>query len=163
MPFCHEFNKHEDDIDYAEIEACYNNLKEIDDFFGSKEIRLQVFGEKNADKYEYQPIVRAVVDLEDTENYLRPPCAKFKLELAYDDDSPCFKAIVRKDGVRAEVALNEFKEALQYIRYMAKHRMAINFSKLYAMKDELRKLEEEVRDHLEGGRDRVHKQDRFGV
>ena len=60
MPFCHEFKKHEDEIDYAEIEACYNKLKEIDDFFGSKEIRLQLFGEKNA--YEYQPIVRAVVD-----------------------------------------------------------------------------------------------------
>ena len=69
MPFCHEFKKHEDEIDYADIEACYNKLKEIDDFFGSKEVRLQLFGEKNADKYEYQPIVRAVVDLEDTENY----------------------------------------------------------------------------------------------
>ena len=30
--------------------------------------------------------------------------------------------------------MNEFKEALQHIRYMTKHRMAINFSKLYAMK-----------------------------
>jgi len=134
MPFCHEFKKHEDEIDYADIEACYNKLKEIDDFFGSKEIRLQLFGEKNADKYEYQPIVRAVVDLEDTENYFRPPYAKFKLELAYDDDTPCFKVFEKKDGVRTQVVLNSFKEALQYIRYLTKHRMVIHFCKLYAMK-----------------------------
>ena len=92
MPFCHEFKKHEDELDYAEIEACYKQkLREIDDFLVSRRFRLQLLGEKNADKYEYQPIVRAVVDLEDTENYFRPPYAKFKLELAYDDDSPCFK------------------------------------------------------------------------
>ena len=44
-----------------------------------------------------------------------------------------FKVYDKKDGVRTEVALNSFKEALQYIRYMTKHRMVINFSTLYAM------------------------------
>ena len=97
-------------------------------------MRIQLFGEKNANKYEYQPIVRAVQDLEDTENYFRPPYAKFKLELAYNDDSPTFKVFYKKDGVRTEVALNSFKESLQFIRYMTKHRMVINFSKLYALK-----------------------------
>ena len=64
MPFfCHEFKKQEDEIDYAEIEACYNKLKEIDDYLVSKEFRVQLFGEKHADRYEYQPIVRAVQDL----------------------------------------------------------------------------------------------------
>ena len=82
MPFCHEFEKHEDEIDYEEIEACYNKLREIDFFLSSKEIRLQLFGEKNADEHEYQPIVLTVEDLEDTENHFRPPCAKFKLDLA---------------------------------------------------------------------------------
>ena len=72
--------------------------------------------------------------LEDTENYFRPPYAKFKLELAYDNDSPSFKIFVKKDGIRTEVALNEVKEALQYVRCMTKNRMVINFSKLYAMK-----------------------------
>ncbi len=86
MPFCHELNKHEDEIDYAEIEACYNKLREIDDYLSSKEFRLQLFGEKNADKYEYQAIVRTVQDLEDTENYFRPRYAKFELELAYNDE-----------------------------------------------------------------------------
>ena len=40
----------------------------------------------------------------------------------------------KKDGVRTEVALNSFAEALQFIRYMTKHRIVIVFSKLYAMK-----------------------------
>jgi hypothetical protein len=78
--------------------------------------------------------VRAVEDLEDTENYFRPPYAKFKLELAYNNDSPAFKVFDKKDGVRTEVVLNSFKESLQFIRYMTKHRVVINFSKLYAMK-----------------------------
>ena len=73
------------------------------------------------------------MDIEDTENYFRPPYAKFKLELAYDDDSPFFKDFEKKDGVRTEVALNEFKEALQYIRYLTKHRTVNQFCKLYAM------------------------------
>ena len=91
-------------------------------------MRVQLFGEKHADKYEYQPIVRVVQDLEDTENYFRPPYAKFKLELAYDDDSPTLKVFDKKDGVRTEVVLNSCKESLQFIRYMTKHRMVINFS-----------------------------------
>ena len=40
-----------------------------------------MFGKKNANKYEYLPIVRTVEALEDTENYFRPPYAKFKWEL----------------------------------------------------------------------------------
>ena len=134
MPFCHEFKKHEGEIDYAEIEACYNKLKEIDDYLSSNEMRVKLFGEKHAERYEYQPIVRAVQDLEDTENYFRPPYAKFKLELAYDDDTPTYQVFDKKDGVRTQVALNSFKESLQFIRYMTKHRMVINFSKLYALK-----------------------------
>ena len=97
-------------------------------------MRIQLFGEKNADKHEYQPIVRTVEALEDTENNFRPPYAKFRLELAYDDDFPTFKVFDKKDGVRTEVVLNSFKESLHFIRYMTKHRIAINFSKLYAMK-----------------------------
>ncbi|MFM7979360.1 MAG: hypothetical protein ACKPKO_08605, partial [Candidatus Fonsibacter sp.] len=75
---------------------------------------------------------RAEVALEDTESYFLPPYAKFKLELAYDDDTPAFKVCDKKEGVRTDVALNSFKEALQHIRSMTKHCIVINFSKLYA-------------------------------
>ena len=72
---------------------------------------MQLFGERHADKYEYQPIVRTAVYVEDTENYFRPPYAKLKLDLAYNDDAPAFKVYDKKDGVRTEVALNSLKEA----------------------------------------------------
>ncbi|MFM7989905.1 MAG: hypothetical protein ACKPKO_62385, partial [Candidatus Fonsibacter sp.] len=116
-----------------------------------------MFGEKHADRYEYQPIIRAIQDLEDTENYFRPPYAQFKLELAYDDDTPAFKVLDKKEGVRTEVELNSFKEALLHIRYTTKHRMV---QQVVRHEDELRKREKEVRDRLEGDRYRVLEQDR---
>ena len=33
-PCCRELKKHEDDIEYAQIEALYNKLREIDDYLG---------------------------------------------------------------------------------------------------------------------------------
>ena len=63
-----------------------------------------VFGEKNADKYEYQPLVRTIVEPEDTENYFQPPYAIFNLDLAYSDESPSFKVYDKKDGVRHDEA-----------------------------------------------------------
>ncbi|MFM7985632.1 MAG: hypothetical protein ACKPKO_40605 [Candidatus Fonsibacter sp.] len=56
--------------------------------------------------------------------------------MAYDDDTPAFKVFDKKEGVRTEVALNSFKEALQHIRYTTKHRMVIHFSKLYDISPE---------------------------
>ena len=112
MSCCHEFKKYEDEIHYAEIEAAHNKLEEIDEHLGIGEFRLQLFGEKNADKYEPQPIVRTIVELEDTENYFRPPYAKFKLDLAYNDDSPAFKVFEKKDGVRTEVVLKLLQGSL---------------------------------------------------
>ena len=52
MAFCREFKQYNDEIDYAEIEAAHNKLKVIHDYLGSGEFRLQLFGEKNADKFE---------------------------------------------------------------------------------------------------------------
>ena len=67
------------------------------------------FGEKHADKYEYQPIVRTIVDVEDSENYFRPPNPKLKLDMSFKDDAPPFNFDDKKDGVRTEVALKSFK------------------------------------------------------
>ena len=52
MPCCRVFKKHEDVIHYAEIEACYIKSNEIDNYLGSREFRLQSFGEESADRYE---------------------------------------------------------------------------------------------------------------
>ncbi|MFM7986126.1 MAG: hypothetical protein ACKPKO_43115, partial [Candidatus Fonsibacter sp.] len=98
-------------IYYTDIEECYNKLQEIDEYLVREEFQLQLFGDKHADKYEYQPIVRTVVVVEDTSNYFQPPYAKLKLDLAYNHDSPAFKVYDKKDGVRKEVVLKSFKEA----------------------------------------------------
>ena len=52
MPFGHVCKQHEEDIDYAETEALHDKLMEIRGYFDS-EFRLQMFGEKNAEKYEF--------------------------------------------------------------------------------------------------------------
>ena len=40
MPYCHEFKKYDDEIDYAEIEVAHNRFKDIDDYLGSSEFRV---------------------------------------------------------------------------------------------------------------------------
>ena len=42
MPFRHEFRKHVDEIDYAEIKALYTKLTDIDEHLDSSEFRLQI-------------------------------------------------------------------------------------------------------------------------
>jgi hypothetical protein len=87
MPFCHACRQYEDEIDYADVEAPYNKLRDIDDDLDSSEFRLQMLGEQNADKSEYQPIVLTIVDIEDTENYFRPPHTKFSSRSAIQKDN----------------------------------------------------------------------------
>ncbi len=42
--------------------------------------------------------MRTVVELDDTENYFRPPCMKFKLALACNDGWLVFVVFDKKDG-----------------------------------------------------------------
>ena len=104
--------------------------------------------------------MRTIPDVEDTENYFRPPYAKLKLDLVYKDGAPAFNVSDEKDGGRTEVALSSFKEALQYIRYTTKHRIAINFSKLYDMKTSSGKEKQKYGIVFAGNSDRVLEQDR---
>ena len=57
LPFCHERRLHSDELDYDQIEAFRQKLKEIA-LCNSDELRVKIFGEKNAAKYEHQPIAR---------------------------------------------------------------------------------------------------------
>ena len=98
---------------------------------------MKLFGEKNADKYEYQPLVRAGCDPDDEEvaiKHYRPPFAKVKLDLKHDTEVPKFKLFDVADGKRREVQLTQFDDALKYMRHMTKHRFIIEFSRIYAMK-----------------------------
>jgi hypothetical protein len=143
LPFCHERKQHPEDIDYDSVARFYNKLQEIDKWCGSADFRIQVFGEKLAGKYEYQPLVRHPEEVEEmvseegaapTNPYYRPPFTKVRLDLAYDSDKPTFKLYDKSSGTRKEVQLNAFDDVLQHMRFLTKHRMTIQFSKLYAMK-----------------------------
>ena len=133
-------------MDYCAIGKFYNKLVELDKYFGSEEVKLQLFGDKIASKYEYQPSVRhperdeeeeGVNDTSSTKawkDYYRPPYAKIKLPLN-DSETPLFRLLDKKDdGGTREIPLNNFTEVTKRMRYMTKHRMIIDVQKLYAMK-----------------------------
>ena len=65
----------------------------------------------------------------------RPPYTKVKLDLAYETDEPRFRLFEKQqDGKKTEIQLNTFDDILQHMRYMTKHRMVIQVSRMYAMK-----------------------------
>ena len=66
--------------------------------------------------------------------YYRPPYTKVKLDLAYDTEEPRFRLFEKKDDHKTEVKLKTFDDVLQHMRYLTKHRMVIQFARLYAMK-----------------------------
>ena len=76
------------------MEKFYQKLVEIDGYFSSADFKLKLFGDKAANKYEHQPIVRHPekdVDEEEVDDkssataakeYYRPPYTKVKLMLS---------------------------------------------------------------------------------
>jgi hypothetical protein len=65
FPFAHERRKYEGSMDYDAVESLYKKLKEIDAYCNTNNFRVQMFGDKMANKYQYQPIVRAPEEDED--------------------------------------------------------------------------------------------------
>jgi len=140
LPFCHGRAQYPDQVDYLEVEKLYNKMVELDQYFGSEEMKLQLFGDKLAGKYEYQPIVRRP-DVEDDKadegkSSYRPPYAKVKLVLSNsDDEMPLFRLFERKaDGFKDEIPLLCFGDVTQHMRFLTKHRMILEVQKVYAMK-----------------------------
>lgn len=149
FPFCHERKKFEDTVNYDAIEQFYNKLIEIDEYCNTDEFRKIHFGEKNCNKFSYQPLVRIPENDEDEQQILnkngeplyRPPYTKIKLDLEYSSDpdnqtnKPTFSIFEKdKDGKRTKIELNTFDDVINIIRYRSKLRFIISFSKLYAMK-----------------------------
>ena len=68
LPLCYERKQYEQDVDYSEIKEFYTTMKELDEYFSSDEYKKQIFGDKNINKYEYQPIVREQEAIEEDLN-----------------------------------------------------------------------------------------------
>lgn len=145
LPFCHARALYADQIDYIEIEKFYNKMLELDKYFGSDEMKLQLFGDKLSSKYEYQPIVRhpdAEDEMADEEgnakkSFYRPPYAKIKLMLSNNEDEvPLFRLFDRKDDCPPEeITLCSFCDVTKHMRYLTKHRTIFELQKIYAMKN----------------------------
>ncbi len=58
MPFCRTRALHTDEVDYCAMEKFYNKVLVVSSYFTSEEFKLELFGDKLASKYEYQPIFR---------------------------------------------------------------------------------------------------------
>ena len=144
MPFCHERHKHSDEIDDQQVEEFFMKLTELDQHFGSDEFKNKMFGEKNASKYEYQPIVRGLDQPDEEEEVVeepenrpyRPPYIKVKIDLDYESGRPTCKVIDKSSGDRDNVKVNNFKDQTDHIRFMTKHRMVIHMNRLYSMKNQ---------------------------
>ena len=55
LPFCHERMLFSDEVDYDAIAEWHEKLLELDQYLSGQEVRVKLFGEKSADKYECQP------------------------------------------------------------------------------------------------------------
>jgi hypothetical protein len=149
FPFCHERKKFEDTVNYNMIEQFYDKLIEIDEYCNTDNFRKIHFGDKNYNKFSYQPLVRIPENDDDEqvildkngEPYYRPPYTKIKLDLEYNSDpenqstKPIFSIFEKdKQGKRTKIELNSFDDVIDIIKYRSKLRFIISFSKLYAMK-----------------------------
>ena len=66
--------------------------------------------------------------------YYRPPFTKVKLTLSYEDEKPLFRLFDKKGDQKEEIELVTFKDVVEHMRFLTKHRMIVQFQKLYAMK-----------------------------
>jgi len=141
--FCQERALHADkDINYQEIEDFMNLLISIDEMCDTDEFRKEQFGDKEYDKYAYQPLVRIPEEEKDEQGNVkyRPPYTKVKLDLEYCQDpdvqttKPTFSIANLKDGKRTNVELNTFEDAVKMLKYLNKLRFIISFNKIYAQK-----------------------------
>jgi len=142
--FCHErsLHKDDDDISYEQIEDFMKLLESIDELCDTDEFRKEQFGEKEYDKYAYQPLIRSPEEEVDENGNVkyRPPYTKIKLDLEYCPDpdiqttKPTFSIAILKDGKRTNAELNTFDDVVKLVKYLNKLRFIISFNKIYAQK-----------------------------
>ena len=155
LPLCHERKQHPEDVDYSEINEFYAKMKELDAYFASDEFKRTIFGDKNINKYEYQPIVREPTINEDDngecETAYKPPYIKLKIDLDNTTGNPSIKLYNKSEtgrdlgehsslehAVRREVvAIDKFKDITDHMKYLTKVRLVIVIHRLYVMKTQI--------------------------
>jgi len=152
LPLCHERKQHPEDVDYSEINEFYAKMKELDAYFSSDEFKRTIFGGKNINKYEYQPIVREPTineddndedDVDDLAYGLKrarmynPPFIKLKIDLDNVTECPNLKLFNKTENGREVIAIDKFKDITDHMRYLTKVRFVILIHRLYVMKNQV--------------------------
>ena len=148
---CHERKQHPEDVDYSEINEFYTKMKELDAYFASDEFKRTIFGDKNINKCECQPIVREPTineddngeDVDDLAYGLKrarmynPPFIKLKIDLDNVTVCPNLKLFNKTEGGREVIAIDKFKDITDHMRYLTKVRFVILIHRLYVMKNQV--------------------------
>ena len=93
----------------------HDKLVEIDNYCNTYEFRTKLFG-NNANKYEYQPIVRFPSEEDVNNQYYRPPYIKVKLVLDQISSKPYVSVFNNQDGKRESVEVKNFEELLNHMK-----------------------------------------------
>ena len=73
---------------------------------------------------------------EENKKAYRPPYTKVKLPISYDEEIPNFRLINKKlNGEKETVDMQNFSDVVKHMRFLTKHRMILDFQKMYAMKN----------------------------
>ena len=108
LPFCFDRKQYENEVDYSLIKLFHDKLLEIDNYCNTDEFRTKLFA-NNANKYEYQPIVRFPSEDDVNNQYYRPPYIKVKLVLDQISSKPYFSVFNNLDGKRESIEVKNLR------------------------------------------------------
>ena len=126
------------DDDNTEVSVFADKIKEIDELYGSDDMKKKLFGKK-AKKYKYTPIIRFPEIDEDDENAdKKPPYCKLKLDLSWPDNevkTQIYSSVLDPDTdkrQRTKVECSTVDDVAENIRYLSTVRFIIRPVKMWA-------------------------------
>ena len=142
LPLCHERRQNPEDVGNSEINELYAKMKELDAYFSSDEFKRIIFGDKNINKYEYQPIVRTPEinggdDLGEYAAAYKPPYIKLKIDIDNTTDRPSIRLYNKSENGREVVAIDKFKDITDHMKYLTKVRLVVIIHRLYVMETQI--------------------------
>ena len=103
--------------------------------------RESYFGDKNINKYEYQPIVRTpeINECDDGEyaSAYKPPYIKLKIDIDNTTDRPRIRLYNKSENGREVVAIDKFKDITDHMKYLTKVRFVAIIHRLCVMKTQI--------------------------
>ena len=109
--------------------------------FCSDEFKRIIIGDKNINKYEYQPIVREpTINEDDTgecETAYKHPYIKLKIDSDNTTGRPSIMLYIKSENGCEVVAIDKFKDITEHMKYLTKVRFVVIIHRLYALKTQI--------------------------